>query len=264
MSAAPQPLDLARAVELADRVLELVHTRLPQIERRQLRDWNDILFVQAFARAHRCLRSARDIAARGEGDDAAVLTRALVALTLRYLWLARVDDENERRDRLRRLTLTWARERALLGEELDGLGYVPDDAADAEQFRQNVAQFRARADELEQEGVRRMPDDKSIALGLDRDLAPTSPRFFELVYARIYRTTSDVAHYGIGAALAGFPPPDELDDVTLQQLDEPRAADALGLGVITFAALLDFSDPIIGHGLAGEVGELIRTRHDRT
>ncbi len=250
-----RPLDLPQSVELADRVLDLVRARLPEIERRQLRDWNDILLVQAFARAQRCLRSVRDIAVRGEGDDAAVLTRALVALTLRYLWLARVDDEEERRDRMRRLMLTWTRERAVLGEELEGLGYLPDDA---EQFRQSVAQFRARADELLQEGVGRMPDDKAIAVRLDSDLEPTSPRFFELVYARIYRTTSDVAHYGIGAALAGFPPPNELGEMTFQQLDEARAADALGLGVITFAALLDFSDPIIGHGLAGEVAELIQ------
>src|SRR4051812_40165043 len=60
-----QPLDLERTVELADRVLELVRRRLPQIDRRLLRDWNDILLVQAFARGHRCLRSVRDVAARG-------------------------------------------------------------------------------------------------------------------------------------------------------------------------------------------------------
>jgi hypothetical protein len=55
----------------------------------------------------------RELAGRREGEDGAVLTRALVALTLRYLWLVRVDDEAERSDRLRRLLRKWAGDRAI-------------------------------------------------------------------------------------------------------------------------------------------------------
>jgi hypothetical protein len=251
------PLDLQRHCELADRVLKLVETRLPGTQL-QIRDWNDTLLVEAFARAYRCLRSVRELAGRGEGDDAAVLARAIVALTLRYLWVARADGEPERRDRLRRLTLKWARDRGTLGEELDELGYVSGDEAERGRFRESVAQFRERADELEREGVRRMPDDKAIALRLDRDLRPEQPRFFELVYARIYRTTSDVAHYGIGTLLAGYPRnPDRLGEHALEHVDEERAAEALGLAIVTFAALLDFSEPVVRSGLAAEVGQMI-------
>src|SRR6266508_4109128 len=61
----------------------------PQENRPNVNDWNDEFLVAAFARAFRCLRSVREIACRGEADDAAVLTRALIALTLRYLWIGR-------------------------------------------------------------------------------------------------------------------------------------------------------------------------------
>lgn len=261
--AATQPPDLQRLCELADRVLELVRTRLPQTTP-QVRDWNDRLLIEAFARAYRCLRSVRELAGRGEADDAAVLTRALIVLAFRYLWLARVDDEDERSDRLRRLLRKWSTDRATLGKEMIDLGYVPDDEAGAEQLRQHVAAFRERADALKHEGVGPVPDDKAIAISLDRDLEPEAPRFFELTYTRIYRTTSDVAHYGIGTALAGFPRnPDEPGELSLDKIDEHGAGEALGLAIIAFGALLTFSEPIIGHGLSEEVGELIRTRHDR-
>jgi Family of unknown function (DUF5677) len=254
------PLDLNQHCELADEVLELVRTRLPGTTP-QVGDWNDRLLVEAFARAYRCLRSVRELAGRGEADDAAVLTRALIALTLRYLWIARVDDEDERDDRLRRLLRKWATDRATLGEELIGLGYIPDDEMSAEQLRQHVATFRGRADTFRDEGVGPVLDDRATALALDRDLRPEAPRFFELIYTRIYRTTSDVAHYGIGTALAGYPRnPDQPGELCLEKIDDERAADALGLAIIAFAALLDFSEPTVQHGLTNEVAELIQSR----
>jgi hypothetical protein len=150
-----------------------------------VRDWNDRLFVEAFTRAYRCLRSIREVAGRDESEDARVLTRALVSLTIQYLWLVTVEDVDERRDRLRRLQLKWATERAILGEELMDLGYMPADPDEAEQLRQDVARFRARAEELERECVRRMPSERDMALRLDRDLDLEVPRFFELIYARV-------------------------------------------------------------------------------
>jgi hypothetical protein len=213
-------LDLQQHCELADRVLELVRTRIPQGPAPDIRDWNDVLLVEAFGRAFRCLRSIRELAGRREGDDAAVVTRALIGLTLRYLWLATVDDPAERHNRLQRLQLTWARDRAILGEELIGLGYMPDDEAG----RESVAQFRARADQLERDGIGRVVD-REIALQLDRELEPTTPKIFELMYALIYRQTSDVAHYGIGTALAGYLSKANRETVvTLDEGDEERAA----------------------------------------
>ena len=214
--------------------------------------------VHAFTRGYRCLRSVRELAGRGEGDDAAVLTRALVALTLRYLWLARVDDADERASRFRQMLRASATERAKLGEELLDLEHVDDDVAGGiEAFRGNVTRFRTQAEQLERDGAGPMLDDKAIALRLDRDLNPEYERFFELIYARIYRTTSDVAHYGLAAALADYTHnPDDPGRLVLDRVDEQQAAEALGLALVTFGALLEFSEPIIRHGLADEVREL--------
>lgn len=252
--------NLPELCDAVDRVLELVRSRLPATEGPAIRDWNDRLFVEAFGRAYRCLRSVRELACRGESEDAAVLTRALVSLTLQYLWLVHVDDEDERSDRLRRLRLKWASERARLGEELQDLGHFPVDDT-AEQLREQVAQFRASADELEGQGVRPMPNERDIARRLDRDLEPSSPHFFELIYTRIYRPTSHVAHYGIGAALAGVAEQPEPGALSLERTDEEDAAENLGLALVTYAAFLDFSEPIIRHGLTPVVAELVREAH---
>jgi hypothetical protein len=67
--------------------------RIAQENRPNVNDWNDQFLVAAFARAFRCLRSVREIACRGEANDAAVLTPALIALTLRHLWIGRAPGE---------------------------------------------------------------------------------------------------------------------------------------------------------------------------
>jgi hypothetical protein len=255
-----QPLDFEHHLEIADRLLELVRARAPEAVRPQIRDSNDLLLVHAFLRAYRCLRSVRELAGRGEGDDAAVLTRALVALTLRYLWLACVDEVAERRRRFRMMLRASATERARLGRELLDLGHVDDNVAGGiEVFRETVERFSAQADRFEGEGVDVMLDDRAIALRLDRDLQPQQERFFELLYARIYRATSDVAHYGLPTALADYTRnPDDPGPLVLDRADEQEAAEALGLAIVTFLALLDFSEPIVQHGLTDAAADIAR------
>jgi hypothetical protein len=258
----PPERDFGRLCDAVDRVLELVSARLPATDGPAIRDWNDRLLVEAFTRAYRCLRSIRELAGRREAEDAAVLTRALVSLTLQYLWLACAEGGDERRDRLRRLQRKWARERARLGEEMEGLGYFPTDPSEADRLREQVAQFRATTEELREEGIGPVPNERDLARQLDRDLQPSKPRFFELVYTRIYRPTSHVAHFGLGAALAGVAKPDTNSGaLSLERLDEEGAADALGLALVTFAALIDFSEPIIRHGLTPAVKELVENAH---
>jgi hypothetical protein len=187
---APPPrvrLDLGQICETADQVLELVRREWrPQQNRPDVNDWNDEFLVAAFARAFRCLRSVREIACRGEADDAAVLTRALIALTLRYLWVGRAPGD-QRRERLERLRRKAAEDRATLGEELELVGHLPAGTS---------AEMRAVADELKDGGVKGMPDDRSIAKQLDRELHPEAPHWFETLCARVYRWTSEPAHYG--------------------------------------------------------------------
>jgi hypothetical protein len=239
----------------ADRVLAIVREWSPDERPPLVEDWNDEFLVAAFARGYRCLRSVREVACRGEADDAAVLARALVALTLRYLWVGRAEGQDEREDRLRRLRRRWARDRAALGEALEGLGYLDPGTS---------APFRASADELRDDGVGEMPADEEIARQLDRDLDPEAPRFFELVYARIYRTTSEVAHYGLGALLEGYevPPVEGVrGELAIDRRNDERAAEVLGLALITFGALADFAEPVVRHGLTQRIGEAIEERH---
>jgi len=62
-------IDLAALCEAADQILELVGARLRECEP-GARDWNDRSLVLALARAYRCLRSVRELAGRGEAEDA--------------------------------------------------------------------------------------------------------------------------------------------------------------------------------------------------
>jgi Family of unknown function (DUF5677) len=261
---APRVRDLRSLCEAADRILELVRERVAAIEPPVPRDWNDRVFLVAFGRAYRCLRSTRELAGRGESEDAAVLARALLSLTLQYLWLVSTDDEAERRARLRRLVRKWATEYAVLAEGLLDLGYLPQDGT-VDDLHESIRQYRATADALEQEGVPRMLDARSLAIHLDRELKPEAARFFELMYARIYRPTSHVTHFGLGAVARGLDRAHDADadpaPLTLDRVDDGEAAEALGLAIVVFGAFLDFSDPVIGHDAAAEVARIIDAAH---
>jgi hypothetical protein len=247
---------LGQICETVDQVLELVRREWrPQENRPNVNDWNDEFLVAAFARAFRCLRSVREIACRGEADDAAVLTRALIALTLRYLWVGRAPGE-QRRERLERLRRKAAEDRATLGEELELVGHLPAGTS---------AEMRAVADELKDAGVKGMLDDRSIAKQLDRELHPEAPHWFETLYARVYRWTSEPAHYGLAALLQGFeiapiPGPGVL---AIDRRDDERAAEMLGLALISFATLADFGDSVVRHGVTQQIAELVQQHHQR-
>jgi hypothetical protein len=249
-------LDLGQICDTVDQVLELVRREWnPQENPPNVNDWNDEFLVAALARAFRCLVSAREVACRGEADDAAVLTRALIALTLRYLWIGRAPDE-QRRERLTRLRRKAAADRATLGEELELVGYLPAGTS---------ADVRTVADELKDDGVKGMPDDRTIAKQLDRELTPEETHWFEMLYARVYRWTSEPAHYGLAAMMQWFevapiPGPGVL---AIDRRDDERAAEMLGLALISFATLADFSEPVVRHGLTQRIGEMVQEHHER-
>jgi HEPN domain-containing protein len=256
----PRVRDLGALCDAADRILTLVRDRVAAIETPEPRDQNDRVFLIAFGRAYRSLRSIRQLACRGEAEDAAVLARSLLSLALQYLWLISADDEAERRGRLRRLTRKWATEYARIAEELLDLDYLPQDGTDDDLHR-SIRQYRATADALEQEGVPGMLDERALALRLDQDLQPESPRFFELMYARIYRPTSHVAHFGLGAVARGILNRRVDEGLVLDDTDEREAADSLGLALVVYGAFLDFSETIVGHGATDEVGQIIHNAH---
>jgi hypothetical protein len=251
---------LGQLCEAVDKVVALVEARLPGLAP-AVRDWNDRLLIEAVARGWRCLRNVRQLACSGHSEDAYVLARSLVTLTLQYLWLARVDDEAEREDRLKRLQLKRLRERVKLRRELIDLGYLPVDRTE-EDVSKIVDQFEAHAKKLEEEHVRQPPKERDMALKLDRGLASNEvPRFFELIYARIYRPTSQVVHYGLGAAVRAVKTPSLGAPLSLEHANEDDAAEALGLALVTYGALLLMSEPIVKHGLSEDVEQVVKSAH---
>ena len=257
---------LAGILRVADRVLELVRTRLAGTTP-HIRDWNDRLLVEAFGRAYRCLRSVREIAGRGEGDDAAVLTRALVALTFRYLWLA---------------------------PESTSQTNVATDSPDASVMGNRTRDARARAARPQSTSTTTSPAASRHSDRALRTFAPRPRSSSAKASARCSKTgtlpsgltaTSGRSTNGSSSSstpgstaphptslTTESPPrspahhtnPDDPGRLTLERLDEQVGVEALGLALVTFAALLDFSEPIVNHGLTAEVSaladEIVRER----
>ena len=169
---------------LADQIIELVREGAPEAVKS--RDRNDICLGLAFARALRCIRSIRDIAAvHGEADDAFALTRALVVLCVQAAWLVKPDDPDERLRRSRVLELAARRQLRTQACAMEGLGM---------DFGMAATDFDDRIHDLEDMSIEKTPTDESMALEVG----------MKHFYARIYRSASDVAHYSLWSALSGF------------------------------------------------------------
>jgi hypothetical protein len=132
------------------------------------RDLNDSLLGAAFGRAYRCMRSIRDLACRGEADDALILTRSLLLIVARALYLIDPDDPEERSRRLASARRSWAREALHTLDDLHATGFQPADD------REQIAAIEEAEKAL---GVRLLPRDRELLseLGL------------AAYYARVYQ-----------------------------------------------------------------------------
>jgi hypothetical protein len=130
-----------------------------------------------------CGRSANSpVAAR---QTALILTRALLSIVGRSLYLVAPEDPTERKRRFDSARRSWAEQALSILDKLAAAGFEPADD------RERIARI---AEATEARGVPRLPTDRDLlsALGLDP------------YYARVYTLASDVAHYSIGTALGGF------------------------------------------------------------
>jgi hypothetical protein len=232
----PTPTDeLEHIVRVADTILSQIKSN--SVEQVPVHDVNDAILCAAFGRAYRCFRSIRELAGRGEADDAFVLTRSLVSIVARALWLVAPDDDVERERRFNRGRRSWAEWAAKTGRDM---------ASEGLSFGVDPARAQALVDRLDARGIPSLPDDRSMldSVGLTR------------FYPRVHRVASDVVHFSLGAALEGFlERPDVATrsggTVSLEKPDRDRAAEALTLAAIVFAAFLRMIEPRISHG-AGE------------
>jgi hypothetical protein len=216
--------------EVADEIAGLVETNLPSSPGVPTRDVNDELLCAAFGRAYRCFRSIRDLAGRHEADDALVLTRTLLVIGLRSLYIVLPEDRIEREQRWRSSGLTAMRAELTSTAEQKRAGF---DVAD-----RDVDRVRSMVARLEQAGVKPLPPEEQIAKAVG----------FGPFYPRVFRPTSAVAHYSVWSALDGY----IKLGVPAVSLDLPapdRAEEALELASVVYGAFLEKSDPIIGHGV---------------
>jgi hypothetical protein len=195
---------------------------------------NDAFLGAAYGRAYRCMRSIRELAYRGEGDDAMVLTRSLLLIVARSLYLVEPDDEGERERRLASARLSFALQASRTLDDLGATGFEPAD--DQERFARIAEIERSRE-------TTPLPNDHDLlaAMGLSA------------YYARVYRVASDVVHYSIGSALDGFVEyPDRIEGggrVSLKRPDAERAEEALGLAAVTYGEFLEQCELVIRHGV---------------
>jgi Family of unknown function (DUF5677) len=177
--------ELIRLSAAVDVILEAVEKAAQPTTQHVGRDVNDALLGAAYGRAYRCMRSIRELAARGEADDAAIIARALVSLVARSLYLVAPDDATERRARFERALLTWADAMLRASDDLEAAGFEHD--GDRDRVARIVATAKRR-------GIPKLPNDHDILVGLG----------LRSYYARIYRLASEVVHYSVGSALDGF------------------------------------------------------------
>jgi hypothetical protein len=198
---------------------------------------NDAFLRAAYGRAYRCLRSIRELACRGEADDAMILTRALLSIVARSLYLVAPDDQDERARRFDSARRSWAEQALSTLDALTAAGFEPADDRD---------RIAGIVTSTEEHGVPPLPNDRDVLASLE----------LEPFYARVYKLASDVIHYSIGSALGGFLVdglPDQYAgtraDVALELRDDDRAEDALALAVIIYGEFLERSEAVIGHGV---------------
>lgn len=239
-------VDPARQLEaisnVADVILEAVASSSTASPGHSVRDVNDALLCAAYGRAYRCLRSIRQLAGSEEADDALSLTRALVEIVARSLWLVKPTGSDEREGRFDSARRSWAEDTVKALRDLHALGFEADDPG----------RVQAIATTLESRGVPRTPDVRTMLLDVG----------LVHFYPRVYRLTSDVLHFSVGAALDAFlERPNRLTGaggrVSLKLPAPERSIEALELSTLTYGAFLEKCEPVVAHGATDTAREAL-------
>jgi hypothetical protein len=225
----------------ADTLLAWVEETAPGAPGVAPRDRNDSLLCAAYGRAYRCFTSIRELAGRAEPDDALILSRSLLSIALRSLWLTAPDNAAERKLRLQQASLSYF-------EELKKM--VTEEQAAGLEVQITAAEIQESINRLRAADVAAMPNDRDLATSLELDAA----------YTTVYRPGSDTTHYSIGSALDGFlelTTAPNVGPVSLQKPEPQRADEALAKAAIVYGVFLHLSDPVIQHGLGRRARDLL-------
>lgn len=232
-----EPSGLERICAVVDTILDAVRNAPTESPGATAQDVNDAFLAAAYGRALRCMTSIRELAGRGEADDAFILTRALLTLVARSLYLVESEDPAERESRFDSARRSWAEEALHTLDELEGAAFEPTD--DRDRIERIIEATKER-------GVPPLPTERKLLSGLG--LNP--------YYARVYKLASDRVHYSIGNALGGFLPggfPDRRTgaggQVALALRDDEGAEEALALAAIVYGEFLEKCETVIPHGV---------------
>jgi hypothetical protein len=102
-------------------------------------------------------------------------------------------------------------------------------------------------------------DEAELAMYDDADRFPNDRELIEGIglhafYSRVYRISSDYAHFSLGIAIKGM----DAEIVTFEHDDGALATEALELATLIYGLFLTQSDRTIKHGLSKRSQEIIR------
>lgn len=220
---------------LADEIAELVQAAAPSLGGGH-GDTAGLIMHSAFIKGFRRFAAIRQLAGRGDGAEAIILTRTLLSMVARAAYVDAPDDTAERKRRWERFQLTNTRDRLKMIADLKETGF---------EEHTDVSELQADVDELEQRGITALPNDHDLLAALKM-----SP-----FYARLYRPGSEHVHFSLNVAI------DEMRDVDVVLLEagDPDLADeALQLAILTYGQLLELSEKTVKHGLSERVLELLK------
>jgi len=227
--------------DLADRLAQLVEDAWDAAtpDGIPMDDWNDHFLVAGYGRAFRCFDSIRQLCREHRAEDALALTRTLVSITTRSLYLVESDDPVERDHRVQSFKLNYYREARAMLRDLREHGADTEDVDLDGPIAKLETHFAA---------LGRAPDAMK-----DADVAADVG--MGVHYARVYRPGSDASHWGIGAILYSFVEltKGRIPPVTLYRLDPGKAREVLGLAIAIYGEFLLRAENVVKFGLTEQV-----------
>lgn len=225
--------ELLTAEEVADRIIEMVRATTVGATRG---DTAGLVMHGAYLRAFRRFARIREIAGAGAGEEAVILTRSLLSLVARAVWVDLPADKVERRTRWERYAKHHLVDRIKTLEGMQAVGFEID---------QDVIDFdREQLGAVEH--AKGFPSDRQLLEQLN----------LHVYYHRLYRLSSDYAHFSLGVAI------DELrdaDEVTFERDDSELADEALRMAILTYGVFLHLSQRTIGHDLGARALAVIQS-----
>jgi hypothetical protein len=212
------------------------------------RDESDRQLILAYVHAYRRFRAIKRLAEDEQPSPEAVmvLTRSLVSLTHRALYLVASDDPAIRDERRKRFFLVGVREELKYLEAI--VGKVPAVQPTLELTRESV---RLREEMFKEAGW-----------SLARPVFPTDEQLarelgFSPLYDEVYRSGSSDMHYSPFSAAGGFADlAGDTPTVALYGYTEAELQQALVRAIVVYAEFLIAAEKVIGLGVGPQVEEL--------